>query len=226
MRIEAIDIALRCEQAGRDVDPRISNSDGASLSSGRSLSVYANSHGFIGRERGSSHSLSCALIAGRDEAMQRDYWYTASCHPDELQDAATVGRRAAERAIARLQPGAVQTGRYPVLFAPEVARSLFGHLLSAVSGSALYRRASFLLDFDGHAGAAELAESARAAVVCCAGNVRPLLMPRAWRRCDSDLVQEGDAVALRAGQLFGAQARLAEHGERRRCAQSAGAGSR
>lgn len=187
---DAIDIALRCEQAGRDLDPRISNSDGASLSSGRSLSVYANSHGFIGRERGSSHSLSCALIAGRDEAMQRDYWYTASCHPGELQDAATVGRRAAERAIARLQPGAVQTGRYPVLFAPEVARSLFGHLLSAVSGSALYRRASFLLDSMGTQVLPNWL-SLRERPFLLRGQRSAAFDAEGVATCDSDLVHEG-----------------------------------
>jgi PmbA protein len=142
----AIERALACEQAGRDLDPRISNADGASLSTGTSLAVYANSHGFVGSERSTSHSLSCALIAGEGEAMQRDYWYTTGCASEDLEDTATVGRRAAERALRRLEPREVRTGECPVLFAPEVARSLIGHLLSAASGGALYRRASFLLD--------------------------------------------------------------------------------
>ena len=138
--------------------------------------------------------------------MQRDYWYTASCHPDALQDAATVGRRAAERAIARLQPGAVQTGRYPVLFAPEVARSLFGHLLSAVSGSALYRRASFLLDSMGTPVLPSWL-SLRERPFLLRGQRSAAFDAEGVATCDSDLVHEG-VLTLRAGQLFGAQARL------------------
>jgi len=142
----AVELSLACEQAGRDSDARIVNSDGASVSSGSSLSVYANSHGFVGRERSTSHSLSVALIAGVGDAMQRDYWYSAACSAGDLEAPAAIGRRAAERTIARLAPRGVSTGSYPVLFAAEVARSLIGHLVSAVSGGALYRRASFLLD--------------------------------------------------------------------------------
>ncbi|KRG69054.1 metalloprotease PmbA [Pseudoxanthomonas dokdonensis] len=142
---EAIDMAMACEAAGR-ADARIANSDGASVGSGESLSVYANSHGFIGRERETQHSLGCAFIAGQGDGMQRDGWYTIGLSRDELEDPAAVGRRGAERTIARLQPRNVATGEYPVLFSAEMARSLIGHLLGAVSGGALYRRASFLLD--------------------------------------------------------------------------------
>jgi PmbA protein len=142
----AVEIGLACEQAGRDADPRIGNSDGASVSTGASLSVYANSHGFLGRERSTQHSLSVALIAGEGERMQRDYWYSSACSAQDLEDAAAVGRRAAQRTLARLDPRGVRTGQYPVIFAAEVARGLIGSLVSAVSGGALYRRASFLLD--------------------------------------------------------------------------------
>ncbi|HZX78771.1 metalloprotease PmbA [Lysobacter sp.] len=145
----AIDLALASEQAGRDSDPRIENSDGASVGTGESISVYANSHGFIGRERSTQHSLSCALIAGRGDAMQRDGWYTIGLSADDLESAATVGRKAAERAASRLEPRQIATGEYPVLFAAEMARSLIGHLLGAASGGALYRRASFLVDAAG-----------------------------------------------------------------------------
>ena len=145
----AIDLALACEGAGRAHDARIANSDGASLGSGESLAVYANSHGFVGRERSSQHSLGCALIAGQGEAMQRDGWYSLGLAATDLEDPAAIGRRAAERTVARLQPRTLATGQYPVLFAAEMARSLIGHLLGAVSGGALYRKASFLLD---HAG--------------------------------------------------------------------------
>jgi Predicted Zn-dependent proteases and their inactivated homologs len=148
---EAIDLALACEAAGRDSDPRISNSDGASVGTSQSLSVYANSHGFIGRDRGSHHSIGCALIGGQGDGMQRDGWYSSALAREDLQDAAQIGRMAAERTLARLQPRSLPTGEVPVLFASEVARSLIGHLLSAVSGGSLYRRASFLLDSAGTA---------------------------------------------------------------------------
>jgi len=142
----AIALAVQAEAAGRAADPRISNSDGAGVSSGQSVAVYANSHGFVGAERSTQHSISCSLIAGKNDGMQRDYWYTAALDADELELPAQVGQRAAERTLARLQPRALATGDYPILFAPEMARSLVGHLLGAVSGGALYRRASFLLD--------------------------------------------------------------------------------
>lgn len=143
---QALDLALACEAAGRAADPRISNSDGASAATAQSLSVYANSHGFIGRERSSHHSIGCALIAGQGDGMQRDGWYSSAITHAALEAPEKIGRRAAERTVARLQPRSLPTGEVSVLFSAEVARSLIGHLLGAVSGGALYRRASFLLD--------------------------------------------------------------------------------
>jgi PmbA protein len=145
----AIDIALACEQAGRDLDPRIANSDGASANANASLSVYANSHGFLGAERGTSYSIGCALIAGQGDAMQRDSWYSLALAQEDLEAAGAVGRKAAERTLARLAPRQLPTGEVPVLFAAEMARSLIGNYLGAVSGGALYRKASFLLDSAG-----------------------------------------------------------------------------
>ena len=145
----AIDLALACETAGREADPRIANSDGASVSTGASLHVYANSHGFVGSERGTHHSIGCALIAGQGDAMQRDGWYTTAMAADDLEPAAAVGRKAAERTLARLDPRPLPTAEMPVLFSAEIARTLVGHLVGAVSGGALYRRASFLLDAAG-----------------------------------------------------------------------------
>jgi PmbA protein len=145
----AVDLALACEHAGREVDRRIENSDGASVSSNESLGVYANSHGFVGREHATHHSLGCALIAGRGADMQRDGWYSVALAAEDLEAAAAVGRRAAERAVSRLSPRQIPTGEYPVLFAAEIARTLVGHLVGAVSGGALYRRASFLVDAAG-----------------------------------------------------------------------------
>ena len=145
----AIDIALACEQAGRDADARIENSDGASVGSSESLSVYANTHGFVGSERSTQHTIGCALIAGRGEAMQRDGWYSTAVAADDLEAAAAIGRRAAERAASRLNARSLPTGEVPVLYSAEMARSLIGHLLGAVSGGSLYRRASFLVDSAG-----------------------------------------------------------------------------
>ncbi len=142
----AIDIALACEQAGRDLDTRIANSDGASVNSNASLGVYANSHGFLGRERGTYQSISCALIAGEGEAMQRDSWYSLSLAASDLESAQDIGRHAAQRTLARMEPRQLPIGRVPVLFAAEMARSLIGSYIGAVSGGALYRKATFLLD--------------------------------------------------------------------------------
>lgn len=142
----AVELALACEAAGRESDPRITNSDGASIGSGDSLSVYANSHGFIGAERDTRHSIGCALIAGQGEAMQRDGWYSIAVAESDLEPAAAIGRKAAQRALSRLDARSLQTGEYPVLFSAEAARSLIGHLLGAVAGGAQYRRSSFLLD--------------------------------------------------------------------------------
>lgn len=142
----AVELALASEAAGRGADERITNSDGAGVGSGQSLGVYANSHGFSGASRETMHSISCALIAGRGEAMQREGWYSLGLAEADLEPAAQIGRRAAQRAAARLDPRPLATGSYRVLFDAEVARTLIGHLLGAVSGGALYRRASFLCD--------------------------------------------------------------------------------
>ncbi len=142
----AIDLALACEQAGRDSDARIGNSDGASVNSNASLSVYANSHGFLGGERSTSHSIGCSLIAGEGDAMQRDSWYSVALAQGDLERADAIGRKAARRTLERLDPRQLPTGEVPVLFAAEMARSLIGHYIGVVSGGALYRKASFLVD--------------------------------------------------------------------------------
>ncbi len=143
---QAIALARECEAAGLAADARIANSEGASLDTRRGLSLYANSHGFLGHSRGSEHSLSCVLIAKQGESMQRDYFYTAARRPDALQPAPEVGRAAAQRACARLEPRPLATCTAPVLFPAELARSLFRSFIGAISGGALYRKASFLLD--------------------------------------------------------------------------------
>lgn len=144
---QVVDLALRCEAAGRDLDRRIDNSDGASIALGHSLDVYANSHGFLAAERRSMHSISCSLVARADDgSLQRDYWYDAARAGTDLMAPEAVGRRAAERTLARLGARSLSTRRCPVLFVPEVARGLIGHFLAAISGGAQYRKSSFLLD--------------------------------------------------------------------------------
>ncbi|GAB2569040.1 metalloprotease PmbA [Dyella jejuensis] len=145
---DAIALGQDIEAAGR-AHAGISQSDGASVQMGESVSVYANSHGFVGRERGTRHSLSLSLIAGDEAGMQRDYWYDTARSADDFISAQMLGDKAAERTLARMGARRLSTRQSPVLFAPEVARGLIGHLIGAVSGGALYRRASFLLD---HAG--------------------------------------------------------------------------
>lgn len=135
--------AAGCGYAG------ITQSDGASVQAGASLSVYANSHGFLGRERGTEHSISLSLIAGTGDGMQRDYWYDGARDAAAFMSAQALGAKAAERTLARLGARGLGTRACPVLFVPEVARGLVGHLVGAASGGSLYRHASFLVD---HAG--------------------------------------------------------------------------
>ncbi len=145
----AVVLARDCEAAGLDSDERISNTEGGSLSSHRSLRVYANSHGFSGGYASTSHSLSCSLIAGRGDEMQRDYWYTVARRAEDLESPAAVGRRAAERALRRVGARRVGTRSVPVIFVAELARGFLGHLVGAIRGAAQYRKASFLLDAAG-----------------------------------------------------------------------------
>jgi len=143
---QAVERALACEEAALTVDKRIGNSEGASINTYTGLHVYGNSHGFIGGYPTSRHSLSCAVVGQQDGVMQRDYWYTQARASRELEGPAEVGRKAAERTLARLGARPVSTRQVPVLFAAEVASSLLRSLISAIHGSSLYRKASFLLD--------------------------------------------------------------------------------
>jgi PmbA protein len=143
---EAIDLARDCERAALAVDPRLTQSEGAGVDTRQSISGYANSHGFIGFRRSTDHAVSCSPIAVQGESMQVGNWYTTARCADDLQACADVGRIAGERAIARLGARRIATRTAPVLFPPQLARGLFGHFVGAISGSSLYRRASFLLD--------------------------------------------------------------------------------
>ena len=143
---DAIDIATDCERAALGFDTRISNTEGATLSSHHGVDLYANSNGFRGFTRGSRHSTVCSVIAGEGDSMQREYWYDAARNSADLSPARAVGEESARRALRRLGARKARTGEYPVIFDPMVAGSLLSHLVSAISGSSLYRKASFLLD--------------------------------------------------------------------------------
>jgi PmbA protein len=143
---EAIALAVACEDAARGTDPRITNSEGASLSSHAGLHVYGNSLGFVGGYPTTRHGLSCAVIGQDGESMQRDYWWTSARAASDLDAPDAVGRRAAERTLARLGGRQISTRTAPILFRAEVAAGLLRHLTGAINGTSLYRRASFLLD--------------------------------------------------------------------------------
>jgi PmbA protein len=142
----AIELARSCEAAGIAVDSRISNSEGATVSTQESHFIYGNTLGFLAGYPSSRHGIWCSLIAGKNDSMQRDDWYETTRDPAELATPELVGRRAGERAIQRLGARKIPTTQVPVLFEAPVAASLLGHFVSAVSGGNLYRRSSFLLD--------------------------------------------------------------------------------
>jgi len=143
----AVELARACEAAAMAVDARITQTEGAGLSTQRGVSLYANSHGFVGRRSGTQHSISCAVIAtDANGNMQRDYWYDGGRDARLLDTPEAIGRRAGERTVARLGARRLSTRNAAVLFVPQMARSLFGHFVGAISGGSLYRRASFLLD--------------------------------------------------------------------------------
>ena len=143
---EAVELAKRCENAAFEVDKRITNSEGASVYVQQSHFVSANSRGFIGGYPFSRHTMSVAPIAGKGNQMQRDDWYTSSRNPKDLAKPEKVGRYAAERALARLNARKLNTRTCPVLFEAPLAAGLLGAFVQAVSGGALYRKSTFLLD--------------------------------------------------------------------------------
>lgn len=143
---QAVALARECEAAGLESDPRLKNSEGGSLSTHNGVRVYGNSHGFLAGLASTSHSLSCTLVAQSGQEMERDYWYSVARSPESLDSPSSIGRRAAERSLARLGARRLSTRTAPVLFAPELARGIFGHFIAAIRGASQYRRASFLLD--------------------------------------------------------------------------------
>src|SRR3954471_8280158 len=143
---QAAELALRCERAAFDTDGRITNSEGAGVSAQQSHFFSAHTHGFRGGYASSRHSLSVAPIAGRGEDMQCDAWYSSMRSAQELAPPESVGRYAAERALARLKSRKIATRECPVLFESPLAAGLLGAYVQATSGGSLYRKSSFLLD--------------------------------------------------------------------------------
>lgn len=143
---KAIEIAIEAEASALAFDKRISNSEGATVTTNRGSRAYGNSHGFVGSVTRTSHSITCVVLAEADGVMQRDYQYTSARDSNDLDSPAAVGESAARRVIKRLGARKIKTTRAPVLYVPELARGFIGHAIGAISGGAQYRRSSFLLD--------------------------------------------------------------------------------
>ena len=143
---DAVDIACRCEQAAFDVSPLVTNSEGASVSAQQSHFVSANSLGFMGGYASSRHYLSCSVIAGQGDDMQRDDWYSSHRASADLAAAEAIGAYAARRTLARLGARKLSTRQVPVILEAPLAAGLIASFVHAASGGALYRKSSFLVD--------------------------------------------------------------------------------
>lgn len=143
---EAVEMAKTAEESALNVSERIVNSEGATFNSHSGVRVYGNTHGMLQSYLSSRYSLSCSVIAAYEEQLERDYEYTVSRELDALSSPIWVGQQAAIKAEDRLNPQKIATCEVPVIFYNEVATGLIGHLASAISGGALYRKSSFLLD--------------------------------------------------------------------------------
>jgi len=139
-------LALQTEAAALAVDKRLRNSDGASVSAQQSHFFSAHTHGFLGGYASSRHSVSVSPIAGQGDDMQRDYWYSSQRNAQDLAPPQAIGRYAAQRTLSRLGSRKIATTECPVLFESPLAAGLLGSFVQAISGGALYRKSSFLLD--------------------------------------------------------------------------------
>jgi PmbA protein len=143
---QAISLAKACEDTALGYDKRITNSDGATLESFEGFKVYGNSQGQLVGYPSTRHNLSCVMIAKEGDDMQRDYAYTVSREFDAMESAANIGQQAAKETLSRLGARKLATAKVPVMFRADVANSLFGHFIAAISGGNLYRQSSFLMD--------------------------------------------------------------------------------
>lgn len=146
---DAIEYAKTCEAAALNVDKRITNSEGATVSSHQGIRAYGNSHGFIGAWPGSRHSVSCSVIASENDKMQSNYWYSVARNHNDLEALESIGKKAAQRALSRLGASPIGTGQMPVIFSAEMATGLLSQFLRAINGNNLYRDSSFLKDMLG-----------------------------------------------------------------------------
>ena len=143
---EAIALAIECEDAARTYHAEISNSEGASVNTHQGIHVMGNSLGFLQGYSSTRHSLSCSVLAQRGDSMQRDYWYSVSRNALNLEQPIEIGKKAAERALRRLEGRSLSTRQCPVLYSAEIASGLLASFIGAISGGNLYRKSSFLLD--------------------------------------------------------------------------------
>jgi len=143
---EAKNNAIACERLAMEQSKKITNSEGCTVATNQGHGVYANSHGFIGEVKSTSHEISCMLIAEEMGEKERDYSYTTACAHEDLETWRWVAENAATRTVARLGAKKMKTCKTPVVFSPELARSLLGNFVSAISGGSLYRESSFLLN--------------------------------------------------------------------------------
>ena len=143
---DAINLALDCEDTARQYHPDIHNSEGASVDSYAGVRVFGNSLGFLHGYASTRHSISCSVLGERNGDMERDYWYSVTRDRRNLDSTEFIGKKAAERTVQRLGARSLSTRKCPVLYSAEVASSLIGSFLGAISGGSLYRKSSFLLD--------------------------------------------------------------------------------
>ncbi|HDL5700315.1 TPA: metalloprotease PmbA [Mannheimia haemolytica] len=143
---QAVEFAIEAEHYALNADEKIVNSDGATFNSHSGVRVYGNTYGMLQSYLSSRYSLSCSVISAYEDQLERDYEYTISREFDKLQSPQWVGQQAAVKAVDRLNPRKIKTGEMPVIFYNDVATGLVGHLAGAISGGALYRKSSFLLD--------------------------------------------------------------------------------
>jgi PmbA protein len=153
-----IDLAVRAERSALKADSRIVNSEGSSFDYSRARTIVGNTYGFIGEFESTVGGVATSPIAQAGDGMQRDYWMSTTRHLKDLATPESIGAKAAERCVRRLGARKIHTCEVPVVFDPMTARSLVGHIFSAVSGDAIYRRSSFLVDSMGQTVAAPIVQ--------------------------------------------------------------------
>ncbi len=143
---QALALAVECENSAMTYHPEIKNTEGATVNTHQRISVLGNTLGFLQAYQASRHAISCSVIGQRGDEMQRNYWYSLARDAQDLEKTTVIGEKAAQRTVRRLGSQSLRTQVAPVLYAAEVAGSLLGSLMGAISGGSLYRKASFLLD--------------------------------------------------------------------------------